>query len=441
MAPSSNPQQDPLFGAMGLKVLRRMTQTSQQDIADELHVSVDTVRAWECGKRNMNFLITRCLLAIYKINLEDLKKEVGSAELPAQDDKTETKPKAKKVSDVATVAQELMPIRKFKAMYDELLVQTHQKELARCQPGDVKFIDLFAGIGGIRRAFEANGAKCVFSSEIDTNAQYTYYANYGAVPFGDITKIEVDQIPDHDILCAGFPCQPFSHIGRREGFKHPTQGTMFYEIVRILKAKQPRMIFLENVPGLVNHDNGNTLKVIIESLEDIGYTVKKTVLNAEDFGVPQSRARFYLVGTLNDPKADGSFTFPIPPNVHVDIGDYLESDVSGYSISEHLQKSYLFKKDDGRPKLIDKNSKGPVKTLVSSYHKIQRLTGTFVKDGETGIRLLTAKECKIIMGFPEDFLIPVSRTQMYRQMGNSVVVKVIDAIAKNVMDTFKKTYK
>ena len=161
----------------------------------------------------------------------------------------------------------------------------------------------------------------------------------------------------------------------------------------------------------------------------MGYKVQHTVLDASHFGIPQKRKRFYLVAFLDH---SVQFEFPKPPMLSKDIGDVLEMDVTGYSISEHLQKSYLFKKDDGKPALIDKNSTGAIKTLVSTYHKIQRLTGTFVKDGETGIRLLTTNECKAIMGFPENFVIPVSRTQMYRQMGNSVVVPVVTKIAEQI---------
>lgn len=312
--------------------------------------------------------------------------------------------------------------------HQELAIQTHLEEQNANKDKKYKFIDLFAGIGGIRKSIESIGGGCVFSSEIDIHAQFTYYTNYGVVPFGDITKIDPSTIPDHDILCGGFPCQPFSNIGKREGFQHPTQGTMFHEVLRVVQHKKPRVIFLENVAGLVNHEKGQTLEIIISELEKQGYTCHQTLLNAKDFGVPQSRNRFYLVAFLDNV----NFSFPEPPMIRADIGDFVEKNISGYSISKHLQQSYLFKKDDGKPVLIDQETKGHVKTLVSTYHKIQRLTGTFVKDGETGVRLLTKDECKAIMGFPEDFVIPVSRTQMYRQMGNSVVIKVVSEIAKEI---------
>lgn len=307
---------------------------------------------------------------------------------------------------------------------------THANERDKSQNKKFQFIDLFSGVGGIRQAFESVGGGCVFSSDIDLYAQYTYYKNFGVVPYGDITEIASNSIPQHDILCGGFPCQPFSHIGKREGFEHPTQGTMFHEILRIIKAKKTKTIFLENVPGIVNHDGGKTLEVILSELKNIGYSCHHTILNASDFGVPQMRKRFYLVGFLDDV----DFSFSQPPNKKADIGSFIEKGVDGYTISKHLQKTYLFKIDDGKPNIIDTSSKGSIKTLVSTYHKIQRLTGTFVKDGNTGLRLLSENECKAIMGFPKNFLFPVSRTQMYRQMGNSVVIPVVKSVAKDIMN-------
>lgn len=341
--------------------------------------------------------------------------------------------------DAQTSQTPLINLKQFKKDLPFLTEETHKNELENISDTDVRFIDLFAGIGGIRRSFEDAGARCVFSSEIDVNAQYTYYSNYGVVPFGDIKQIDTDAIPDHDILCAGFPCQPFSYIGQREGFEHPTQGTMFHEILRILTKKRPKVVFLENVPGLLNHDEGRTLAIILESLSKLGYVCSHTLLNSKDFGVPQSRSRFYLVGVLapQDEESKGApsgrFTFPVPPDIHVDIGDYLESNVEGYSVSEYFQKSYLFKKDDGLPTMIDKTTKGPARTLCATYYKIQRLTGSFVRDGSTGVRTLSVNECKAMMGFPEDFIIPVCKTQMYRQLGNSVVVTVVTSIAKKIM--------
>ena len=246
----------------------------------------------------------------------------------------------------------------------------------------LKFIDLFAGIGGIRKGFEDKNTECVFSSEWDKYAAQTYEANYGEKPFGDITKIHEKEIPDHDILLAGFPCQPFSNIGKREGFLHTTQGTLFFDVLRILKEKRPQAFLLENVKGLVTHDNGNTFKVIQNALqEELGYNIYFKILDAQDFGLPQRRERIIIVGFRPDLKVT-NFKFPKGSKKRIPIKNILEDNPIGYSISEHLQKSYLFKKDDGKPQVITKDSTIQVNTLVASYHKIQRLTGTFIKDGD-----------------------------------------------------------
>lgn len=380
--------------------IRKSLNFTQSEAAEIVHVSQRTWQQWELGKRKMHPAFSE----LFKLKTKYTYK-------PMNEIHTKYTPKDIKKNHV------------------ELAVTTHKIEQKQNENKHFKFIDLFAGIGGIRKAFESVGGGCVFSSEIDPHAQYTYYTNFGVIPFGDITKIDENDIPQHDVLCAGFPCQPFSSIGKRQGFEHPTQGTMFHEVLRVVDKLSPRAVFLENVPGILTHDNGNTLSVILSELKNKGYVnIHHTILNAKNFGVPQSRKRFYLVAF----KENVDFKFPTPPMVEANIGDYVETDVSGFSISKHLQDVYLFKKDDGRPIVIDQSSTGHVKTLVSSYHKIQRLTGTFVKDGETGLRLLTSSECKAIMGFPDDFVIPVSRTQMYRQMGNSVVIKVVSEIAKEI---------
>lgn len=293
----------------------------------------------------------------------------------------------------------------------------------------LKFIDLFAGIGGIRQAFEDENTEGVFSSEWDKFAQQTYEANFGEKPYGDITEIDERDIPDHDVLLAGFPCQPFSNIGKREGFSNETQGTLFFDIARILNHHKPKMFLLENVPGILTIQKGKTFEVIMNTLQELGYNVFYDVLDAQDFGLPQVRKRVLIVGYRSDLNIT-HFDFPKGTNEpKVPIKDVLEDNPDGYTISKHLQKNYLFKKDDGKPQIVDKDSNIQVKTLVSTYHKIQRLTGTFVKGGDTGLRLLSELECKRIMGFNDDFVIPVSRTQMYRQFGNSVAVPVIKAVA------------
>ncbi|MEK7571430.1 MAG: DNA (cytosine-5-)-methyltransferase [Patescibacteria group bacterium] len=305
------------------------------------------------------------------------------------------------------------------------------------------FIDLFAGIGGTRLGFKEAGGKCVFTSEWDESCKKTYEANFGENPHGDITKIKAEEIPEFDILVAGFPCQPFSSIGKRQGFMHATQGTLFYDILRILRDKKshlgPKAFLLENVQGLTTHDKGNTLNTIRKSLDELGYKVFYQVLDSANFGVPQHRKRIYIVGFRKDLFGeDIEFRYPQTNNRESYINEFLEENVDGYSISKRLQETYLFKLDDGRPHLVNKESRIQIKTLVASYHKIQRLTGTFVEDGPTGIRLFTQNECKAIMGFPKGFKIPVSRTQMYRQMGNSVAVPVVEAVAKEMVKILEK---
>jgi len=295
------------------------------------------------------------------------------------------------------------------------------------------FIDLFAGIGGTRIAFSDAGGRCVFGSEWDPHSRRTYFANFGEMPAGDITKLQMGQIPKFDVLVAGFPCQPFSSIGLRQGFRHKTQGTLFHNIAEIITAKRPSAFLLENVAGLETHDSGRTIQIIVNVLEDLGYIVERKILDAAEFGVPQHRRRMYIVGFKRRSfGAKFPMSWPAPSSQRVGIGKFVESNVVGYSISKHLQRVYIFnEKKDNRPQVISTETTTPVKTLVASYHKIQRLTGTFVRDGETGLRLLTESECRAIMGFPRSFRIPesVSRTQMYRQYGNSVAVPVVRKIA------------
>lgn len=302
----------------------------------------------------------------------------------------------------------------------------------------LKFIDLFAGIGGIRKGFEDKNTVAVYSSEWDKFSQQTYKENYGTLPDGDITKVDAKDIPEHDVLLAGFPCQPFSMIGKREGFEHATQGTLFFDVLRIMKYHKPKMFLLENVVGLLTIQGGKTFEIIQESLKNIGYTVFFKVLDAQNFGLPQVRKRVMIVGFRNDLQIK-SFDFPVGKDNTVTIDSILEDHPKGYTISKHLQNNYLFKKDDGKPQVVNKNSHIKVKTLVASYHKIQRLTGTFVEDNETGLRLFSELECKRLMGFPDDFIVPVSRTQMYRQFGNSVAVPMIKAVADKMKQTYYAT--
>ncbi len=319
----------------------------------------------------------------------------------------------------------------------------YSNKLIKKKIKNYKFIDLFAGIGGFRLGFENNFSKCVFSSEWDKHSVQTYYDNFGEKPFGDINDIEPDDIPNFHVLTAGFPCQPFSSFGLRKGFEHKTQGTLFYNIVKILQSKEPVCFVLENVPGLLTHKSGRlkTIDIMTDTLQELGYEVNLGVLDASDFKVPQIRKRVFLVGFLkkyfNKPT---NFKFPKPKKEKVFVNSILEKNVKGYEISKHLQKTYIYKKNDGRPLVVNGRSKILSKTLVSTYHKIQRLTSTFVQDGKTGLRLLTVNECKRLMGFPDSFIVTVSRTQMYRQFGNAVVVPVVKELSKEVFKVLSTVF-
>ena len=305
-----------------------------------------------------------------------------------------------------------------------------------------KFIDLFAGIGGIRIAFERTGNKCVFSSEWDKDAQKTYLANWpNEKIYGDITKVDPKSIPDFDILCGGFPCQPFSSIGKRQGFAHPTQGTLFFNVRNILAEKKPDAFLLENVAGIETHDDGRTISVILKCLrQELGYETSYAVLDAADYGVPQHRRRTFFVGFRKELNAVFRFPEPTTAGKAVGVHRFIEWDAQSPTISEHLQRTYIYKKNDGHPQVIrrdDPLTDIPVKTLCASYHKIQRITGTFIAGGPTGLRLLTENECKALQGFPSDFKVPVSRTSMYHQFGNSVAVPVVEAIAARLTEALR----
>jgi DNA (cytosine-5)-methyltransferase 1 len=309
------------------------------------------------------------------------------------------------------------------------------------------FIDLFAGIGGTRLAFEAAGGKCVFTSEWDKFSQKTYLVNFGDMPEGDITKIAPSQIPDHDVLVAGFPCQPFSiagvskknSLGREHGFKDKTQGTLFFNIARILEAKLPKMFLLENVKNLRSHDRGNTFRVILGTLDELGYEVFDQIVDAKPY-VPQHRERILMVGLCR--KAFGnkpSFAFPKPPKKTPTLKTILEGKVDRkYILTDHLWKYLQDYAEKHRLKgngfgfgLV--NGASVTRTLSARYHKDGSEILIETHDGNP--RRLTPRECARLMGFPDSFRIPVSDTQAYRQFGNSVVVPAVEAVARAMAGT------
>lgn len=296
------------------------------------------------------------------------------------------------------------------------------------------FIDLFAGIGGIRIPFDELGGECVFSSEFDKFAQQTYKANFGEIPFGDITEINEGDIPNHDLLLAGFPCQAFSNAGLKKGF-NDTRGTLFFDIARILKHHKPKAFLLENVKGLKSHENGNTFKTIVKVLYQIGYqTLETRVLNAKDFGLPQNRERIFIVGFWEN----RNFTFPELPKIPTKLGSILQKRVRDkYTISDKLWDSHQRRKKENQLKgtgfgysLFNRESPF-TRTLSSRYYKDG--SEILIEQKNKNPRMLTPLEAKRLQGFPDDFVIPVSDNQSYRQFGNAVPVPVIRAIAKKIL--------
>lgn len=300
-----------------------------------------------------------------------------------------------------------------------------------------KFIDLFAGIGGMRIAFEKVGGECVFSSEWDKFAQQTYAANFGDTPHGDITQVELAAVPRHDILIGGFPCQPFSHAGLKRGFED-TRGTLFFDVARIIDHRKPSMVLLENVKGFTTHDKGRTMAVVKETLEDLGYNVFHKVLNAKDFGVPQNRERVFIVAINKKKMGSIGFEFPTPKKVETQVGDILDAEVDEkYTISNKLWAGHKRRLKEHRAKgngfgysLF--HAKSPYTSTISArYYKDG--SEILIEQKDANPRKLTPREAARLQGFPEKFKIPVSDNQAYKQFGNSVAVPVIQAIAKNMV--------
>ncbi|WP_415319723.1 DNA (cytosine-5-)-methyltransferase [Clostridium perfringens] len=303
-----------------------------------------------------------------------------------------------------------------------------------------KMIDLFAGIGGTRLGFQLNGnVEVVFTSEWDKFCQKTYKANYGEYPHGDITEIDEKDIPDHDILVAGFPCQAFSQAGLKKGFED-TRGTLFFDVARILKEKKPKAFLLENVKNLRTHDNGKTFEVIEKTLVDLGYEITVMMYKARDFGVPQNRERIYIVGfNKNTVKGYKNFKTPVAPKPNTRVGYILEENVEDkYTISDKLWEGHQRRKIENK-----KKGKGFGFTLFNEESQYTNtLSARYYKDGSEILieqkgknpRKITPREASRLQGFPNEFIIPVSDSQSYKQFGNSVCVPVIKAIAKEILN-------
>jgi DNA (cytosine-5)-methyltransferase 1 len=297
-----------------------------------------------------------------------------------------------------------------------------------------RFIDLFAGIGGIRLGFEHMGGKCVFSSEWDAAAAKTYDANFGEKPFGDITSIPSSQIPDFDILLAGFPCQPFSIIGDKEGFNHETQGTLFFEIERILRDKRPKAFLLENVRNLTAHDGGKTFKTIISHLKALGYYVHYKVLNALDFGLPQKRERIIICGFLDN--IDFSFPTPLPESERAVLSDILEKDENldrSLWVKENIKQSRFNRMKEvlPQPYITHENVGGSVTPHLYSCALRAGASANYILVNNE--RRPSEREMLRLQGFPDTFKIVVPYSSIKKQAGNSVAVPVIKAVAEKMI--------
>lgn len=305
---------------------------------------------------------------------------------------------------------------------------------------DMKFIDLFAGLGGFRIALESLGAKCVYSNEWDEPVQKVYEENFGDIPEGDITKVDENTIPDHDILCAGFPCQAFSINGKQRGFED-SRGTLFFDVARIVKAKKPKIVFMENVKNFAAHDEGRTLAVVKATMEELGYTFYQKVLNAVDYGVPQKRERIYMVCFRNDLKV-GAFVYPKSFKLERHVEDFLLDDeemvkdlyvdrpdtyFNGNEDNEYSNKSIrlgIVNKGGQGERIY--STKGIAITLSAYGGGIFAKTGGYLINGKT--RKLHPRECARVMGYPDTYKICKSANQAYKQFGNSVVIDVLQLI-------------
>ena len=322
---------------------------------------------------------------------------------------------------------------------------------------DFTFVDLFAGIGGMRLAFQMLKGQCVFSSEWDQQAQVTYRTNFGEVPFGDITKIDANDIPKHNILVAGFPCQAFSIAGFKGGFDD-TRGTLFFDVARIIKSRKPDAFLLENVKGLVGHDKGRTLSVILQTLrENLGYHVAEPqIMNAQDFGVPQHRERIFIVGFKNKAAAQ-RFEYPESSNIKKTIADIKEK--NPVPVKYYLSQQYLstlkahrqrhtdkgngfgfeIVSDDGIANAIVVGGMGRERNLLIDHRLTDYTPTTNIKGpvNREGVRKMTPREWARLQGFPNNFLIPVSDAQAYKQFGNSVAVPAVHATAKALLKALR----
>lgn len=305
----------------------------------------------------------------------------------------------------------------------------------------MRAIDLFAGVGGIRMSFEKAGFNTVFSNDFEPACKLTYDLNSkdASLTVEDINKLDIEKIPEFEVLLGGFPCQAFSIAGYRKGFKDKGRGDLFFRITEIIELRKPKVVFLENVKNLKSHDNGKTFKIIMSTLEDLGYIVKHEILNTMDYGnIPQNRERIFIVA-FRDKKVADNFEFPSKQKLTKKIQDFLESNVdekyyyNGKALYANLKNDVIEKNTayQWRRKYVRKNKSGVVPTLTANMgmggHNVP-----IILDNK-GIRKLTPKECFMLQGFPKNFKLPeIADSKLYKQAGNSVSVTVIERVAENI---------
>lgn len=331
----------------------------------------------------------------------------------------------------------------------DIINHLFDKDIEYVSNNKFRFIDLFSGIGGFRIAMESLGGECVFSSEIDQYAIETYYENFNETPSGDIEKIDESSIPDHDVLCAGFPCQPFSIGGLRKGFED-TRGTLFFDVSRIINEKKPKIVFLENVSGIVSHDKGNTIKVITETLEELGYNVYTKIMNAKDYGVPQNRNRWYCVAVKKE--YQNKFIFPEKQELNYYVRDIISNNsnkdykitktareniskfIEEFKENQRYDAEHTLLANEVRKSRCNFRSDGISPCLTAKMGTGGNNVPIIVEED----RKLTERECLSLMGFPSWYKITPNKLQSYKQIGNSVVVPVIRKIGENIVEELNK---
>lgn len=442
-----------------IRTLRENRRVPQRELANALGIDVPLYSRIERGERPVKREQISVIAKVLNADEQELLKLWLADQVSAV------------LGSESEIANEVIDIAK--SDINKMATSKTKKKKASSSDA-LKGIDLFCGIGGFRLAMQDNNVECVFSSDIDKFAQQTYEANFHEVPTGDITKVAANDIPSFDILAAGFPCQPFSYAGEKKGFEDTTRGTLFFDICRILEYHKPAMVFLENVKGLVSHKNGETLATVIDNLKKLGYYPHWQVLSSLDYGLPQKRERWYCVAF----REDVPFEFPKPLGGHPTLRDIVDLDdhspqlaISKFELdridyhfahckeTERVQHSnakyapntkkgkygvYSFQKPDGSLRF---HVGDPAKTQIQEafYSCLDTYASTIIANRTPKLwdirRKLSVLEAKRLQGFPDDFVMPVSDAQAYKQLGNSVSVPIIKMIMSNMIATYEKEIK